>query len=420
MQQYIVLGIMAFMVISFILGKWSYGLVMMTCCTALAATGVLKISDAFSGFADKNLIMLAGVFVISNAFGKTGLISILQNKMLKMQTGKSAFVLMAIFLITIAVFAQFLPSTATMTVVIMLVNVLSSSGELCASRLLLPVAALATLWTSKIPIGMGATSFTRLNGFLEAYGDSYCIGMTDIFKSAIIPLIVLSLYTMFTYKLLPVREIDESKMKKLKEQKALPKGKENFTYAVFVIVMVCMFFNNILGSLIYIIPAIGAIVLVYAGCVSVDEAKKTLSGDILFMLAGAFVLTDALADTGAGTLIGNAILRILGGNPSMLLVMIVFAGVSLLMTNLMSNSATYNILIPLGISAAVAAGYDPRPVALVIASCSYCAILLPSSCGAVAIAYASANYSLRETLKFSLPFIALYWISAVVSIMIFF
>ncbi len=420
MQQYIVFGIMLFMIVSFMIGKWSYGLVMMACCTALAVTGIMKIPEAFAGFANKNLIMIAGVFIISNAFGKTGAIANLQKQMMKMQSGKSAFVVMSILLLVIAGFAQFLPASATMTVVIMLVGVLSSGGELCASRLLLPVAALTTMWTSKIPIGMGATSFTRVNAFIEAYDEAYCIGITDVLKAAIIPLAVLSVYTLFAYKFLPKREIDESKMKKTREQQAIPRKQEMLIYVVFVVVMCCMFMNRVLGDLIYLVPAVGAIVLLYCRIMDIDEAKKILSGDIIFMLAGALVLTNAMSETGAGELIGSLILKLLGGSPNQSFVVIAFAGITLLITNFMNNTTTYNVLIPLAVSTSIAAGFDPRPAAMAVATCSYCAILLPSASGAAAIAYAAGGYRMKETLKFTLPFILLCWISAAAGILLFF
>ena len=64
-QSYIVLIILAIMIAGFILNKWSYGLTTMICCALLALTGVLPISEAFGGFCNKTLIMIACIFVIS-------------------------------------------------------------------------------------------------------------------------------------------------------------------------------------------------------------------------------------------------------------------------------------------------------------------------------------------------------------------
>ena len=165
-HSYIVLVILAFMILGFMLNKWSYGLTTMICCILLALTGVLPISDAFAGFNNKTLIMIACIFVISYAFGKTSFLHSLQVKILGMQGGKSALTILLIFCVLIAFFAQMMVATTTVALMIMLLGILSADNELCASRVLLPTALLASLWTSKIPIAMGATASSRLNAFL--------------------------------------------------------------------------------------------------------------------------------------------------------------------------------------------------------------------------------------------------------------
>ena len=50
MEVYIVIGIMAFMIIGFILNKWPFGLTTMICCTLLALTGIFKPSKHLQDF----------------------------------------------------------------------------------------------------------------------------------------------------------------------------------------------------------------------------------------------------------------------------------------------------------------------------------------------------------------------------------
>lgn len=221
-QSYIVLIILAIMIAGFILNKWSYGLTTMICCALLALTGVLPISEAFGGFCNKTLIMIACIFVISYAFGKTSFLHSVQMRIMHMQSGKSALGILLIFCALIAFFAQMMVATTTIALMIMLLGILSSDNELCASRVLLPTALLASIWTSKIPVAMGATASSRLNAFLEAYGEEFTFGLTDVFKASIVTLILLSLYFILAYKLLPKNEIDASKIGELKEYQAIP------------------------------------------------------------------------------------------------------------------------------------------------------------------------------------------------------
>ena len=85
MELYIVVGLFIFMIIGFCLGKWPFGLTTMTCCILLVLTGVMTIEEAFSGFAMKNFILIAGMYVLTDAFGKTSLLLSIRKQVLKME-----------------------------------------------------------------------------------------------------------------------------------------------------------------------------------------------------------------------------------------------------------------------------------------------------------------------------------------------
>ena len=101
MQMYIVLGLLVFMIAMFFTHKVPYGVTTMTCCVMLALTGVFDISTAFSGLANKTTILIACMFTVAYAFGKTSLINKVRNSMERIK-GKSglAFIIF-LFLVTI-------------------------------------------------------------------------------------------------------------------------------------------------------------------------------------------------------------------------------------------------------------------------------------------------------------------------------
>lgn len=421
MSVYIVIGVMALMTIAFVSGKWPFGLVTMTCCVILGLTGVLSPSEAFAGFCNKNLILLAGAFIVSDAFGKTSLIAKMQHRIIKMQNGKTGTVLMIAFVMILILLSCFLPSPATLAIIIVAVTSMSDDADVCPARIILPMAALSTMWTGRLPIGVGATGFTRYNAFLESYGQEYCISMLDPLKGMIFPLIVCSIYVVVSFRLLPKRPMNRSQNVKVKEQTVtMDHTHEIITYVVFAVVMLCMMLNKFVGNLMYIIPAAGAIVLLFTKTLSVDDAKRTLSGDLIFMLAGIYVLSDAMSSSGAGQVIGDFILSLMGGANSKLALVIVFSGVTLIVTNLMSNVATYNVMVPLAVSTAVAAGINPAALALASGLASFCACMLPCSSGESAMCYAASGYSMKDTFKFTIGFVLLFWVSLVIDIMVFF
>ena len=419
MEAYIVIAVTLFMIVFFVWGKWPFGLITMTCCAILAVTGILTPQQAFAGFSNKNLLLLAGAFIVSSAFGKTGAVFALQKKIIGLQTGKSGKLLVVTEILTIILLSCFMPSPAILTIIFMIVGTMDSEGKITASMLILPAAALSTLWTGRIPVGVGATGFTRYNAFTEAYG--YTLGMLDPIKGAILPILACSVYTIFAIKLLPKKEIDKQKLADNKQkQSTLTKKEEIIIYIIFICMMVGFFFSKALGNNMYMLPVVCAIILIFTKSVSIEDAKRTLSGDLIFMLAGIYVLADAMSSTGAGTIIGNVILKMIGGVNSQLGLVMIFTAVSLVVTNIMSNVATFNVLIPLAVSTAIAAGVNPVPVALAAGLSSTCACILPCSSGESAMCYGASGYKFKDTYKFTIPLILVYYVFQVLGITLFF
>lgn len=421
MELYIVLGIMAFMIFGFVLNKWPFGITTMICCVLLVVTGVYGVSDAFSGFSSQNIILLAPMFAISAAFGKTSLLTKIQDKMVDLK-GKSGLVLLIAMYAVIIILAAFLPTTAEMTIMLMFLMALGNTGDITPSRMTIPILAMISVWGTKLPIGMGATQYITLNAFYEGMTTSpdQLLSIFDFFKISIIPCTLCTLYCLFAYKLMPNDSYDASKLKGVKKKEEIPKRDENLIYLVFVVVMASLLFGSVLGDIMYVMPAIGILVLLLTKAMSVKEVTSAMTQDAVWMIAGVLVMADALGDTGAGELIGNVILKILGGNPSGLTVMFVFAIVTTVMTTFMSNSATRNVLVPIAASTCVAAGWDPRGVVLIVAFCANVAIAFPSGSPACGIAYAAGGYRITKTLKFTLPFIVLAIVSIVLSANLFF
>lgn len=416
MELYIVLAIMLFMIVGFILNKWPFGVTTMICCVLLAVTGVFSIPEAFSGLSNKTTIMIAGMFAIVAAFGKTSLLRKIQDSMVALK-GKSGLALLMAIYAVIVIFACFLPTTANMTIMLMFLVALGNTGDITPSRMTIPILAMISVWGTKLPLGMGATQYATLNAFYEGVttSEGQLLGILDMFKMSIIPCVILTIYCLFAYKWLPNDPFDQTKLKEQKKKEEISKKDETAIYIVFTVVLISLFFNKQLGDIMYLMPIMGILVLYFVKAMSLKEIVAALTGDPVWMIAGVLVMADALGKTGAGEVIGNAILKILGGNPSGLFVMFVFAVVTVLMTTFMSNSATRNVLVPIAASTCMAAGWDPRGVVLIVAFCANVAIAFPSGSPACGIAYAACGYKLTDTFKFTIPFIILAIVSVVLS-----
>lgn len=417
MEMYIVLGVTLFMMISFVLHKVPFGVTTMTCCAILAVTGVVDLPTAFSGFGNKIVVLIAPMLALSAVLPRTSMISSI-SKTLNAMKGKRGMLLVVFFFAIGAVFAQFIPNTASITILVVFLSTLDDSGEVTANRLLLPLLGILCAWKFRFPIGMGAATFATLNGMYEGIisDPKYALTMMDPFIYSLIPLVVLTVYCLFAWRLMPKDDtIDKSALKESKHQELLPRGQQIFVYVVFAGVMLLMLLNQWTGSLLYLAPGLGVIILIYAKIIKTEDAVKNMTSDMVWMIAGVLVVADALGKSGAGNLIGELILKVLGSNPNSMTVMLLFSAATVIMTTFMSNMATETVLIPIAASVALAGGWDPRGMILTIGMANMLAVGFPSGSGEAAVCFAAGGYNPVKVMKFTLPYIILGIISSAVA-----
>lgn len=422
----ITLAVMVFMMVSFVIQKWSYGLTAMTCIIALALTGVIDVKTAFSGFSNTTTILIATMMVIAGAIGKTSLIQRIRSVMAKAQ-GKSGILLILLVCAFAALLTQLMGQTAVMAIMLMFIQTMDDDSDLCQSRLLFLCATTICTWFGRFPIGMGAALPLTSNAYYEGLvgGNSeYLLGVFDFLKVGLLPSIAGTLYCLFAWKLIPKQKIDTSAIDLGAAgqggKSTMSKTHELLVYIGFLATIVGFFFSNQLGALIYLIPAVVIIVFAFTGVMSTRDILGGLASDMVFMVAGVLVFSTALSQSGAGEFVGNLVLKMLGENPSGLMVTVVFVLVATILTTFMSNTGTSAILTPIAASTAIAGGMDPRAVVSLVFCGSCLAVAFPTGCAAATVAYAVGRFNPIKTLKFTLPYVLIMVVTLIISANIFF
>lgn len=425
-QLLITLAVLVFMIISFLVHRISYGLTAMTCVIVLALTGVIDTATAFSGFSHTTTILVATMMVVAGAIGKTSIAARIREQMGIIQ-GKSGMLLLILLSLFAVTLTQLMGQTAMMSIMLLVIQAMDDENEISQSRLILWAAALNCAWFGRFPIGMGATLPLTTNAYYEGLvnGNSeYLLGMFDIFKVGIIPSIALTVYCLFAWRLIPKQRIDTSAVETGasggRQKEPVSRRNEGVIIGVFLAVMAAFVFSKRLGNMIYLIPAVGVLVLIYTKVISVKEAIATLTSDMVWMVAGILVISSALSSSGAGEFVGNLVLKLLGSNPSSLLVITVFCVTSVIMTTFLSNNGTVAVMIPIAASTALAGGMNPKAVVLVVFCSSCLAVAFPTGCSATTMAFAIGNHNPVKTLKFTLPYLLIGMVSLIISANIFF
>ena len=128
MEMYIVLAVTLFMMISFILHKVPFGVTTMACCLILAMTGIMDVQSAFSGFGNKIVVLIAPMLALSSVLTKTSLVARISSVMNTIK-GRRGMLLVASFFLIGAIFAQFIPTTAAITILVVFLSTLDNTGD---------------------------------------------------------------------------------------------------------------------------------------------------------------------------------------------------------------------------------------------------------------------------------------------------
>ena len=169
MEKYhlvITLAVLVFMIASFLIRKYSYGLTAMTCVLLLVLTGVIDVKTAYSGFSHTTTILVATMMVVAGAIGKTNIVYHIREKMAVMQ-GKNGLILVVMISIFTLLLTQIMGQTAVMAIMLLIIQTLDDDGDICQSRMIILVPAIICAWFGRFPIGMGAALPLSTNAYYE-------------------------------------------------------------------------------------------------------------------------------------------------------------------------------------------------------------------------------------------------------------
>ncbi len=376
-------------------------------------TGVLTFNEAYGNFASTNVVMVSAMFILAGSLSKTSLVRRVRGWI--MSKGGSGKSIVFLYLLGALLLTQLVSPLGVISMLLPLTAALDETSPVQPSNLLYPGAVVSHASQAMLPVGAGLTYFVSANAFLEANGAVERIGVFDKSMVVFVPALIAFFYMAFIgWKLFPSNTIDTSKLKNVKVEEGCDSKTEKIIFTVFVLTMIAIAFNSYLPFPMHIIPIIADLALGALGAIDMKDVKKSLQIDTILMLAGLLCLATAMQKTGAADVVADGIINVLGGNPSPLAILIAFYVVGASLTQIMSNTATYNVLVPLAIMTAVSRGIDPRALVLAISCGTTGAMLTPMSSPSIAIAFGSGGYKIKTVFLACLPLWILYGIAVII------
>ena len=397
----------------------------MAACTALGILGVLPSKQVYAGLSNSTVVLFGGMFVIGAAMFRTGLAQAIGLAVVKKAGTKEVPLMGAIMLVTIAL-SSVSSNTGTVACLMPVVIGICQAAHISQSRQLMPLAIAANVGGTITMIGTPPNVI--VTGALSAAG----LPSFGFFEFALIgvPLSIIAfVFTLLVGRhLLPENsagEMDEAAVKAAAEEAgaaddAAPASKSKMWISglIMIGVVVCMALN--LKTVPLQTAAVtGAILCVITGCLKEKEAYAGIDWVTIFLFAGMLSVATAMDKTGAGKLIADTVVGMMGEHPNAVVLCAVLYLISNILTQFMSNTAAAALLAPIGISIAQSIGADPKPVLMAIGIAASMAFATPMATPPNTLVLGPGGFSFNDYVKVGVPLCIITFIASVIIIPIF-
>jgi len=162
--------------------------------------------------------------------------------------------------------------------------------------------------------------------------------------------------------------------------------------------------------------AAGAIIVLRV--LTIDQAYRAISWTTVILVGAMISLSTAMTQTGAAEDLADDLVSALGDSGGYALLLGLFL-LTAVLGQLISNTATALIVIPIALSAATETGVSAQPVLMCVAVAAAAALLTPVATPANLMVMGPGGYRFGDYWKLGLPLLVLYGVVAVLIVPVF-
>jgi di/tricarboxylate transporter len=156
---------------------------------------------------------------------------------------------------------------------------------------------------------------------------------------------------------------------------------------------------------------LAACAVVLLGVLTVEAAYRAIDWTTVVLIAGMIPVSTAIMQTGAAEDIANAIVDLVGDSGPHVLLIALFV-LTVTFGQLISNTATALIVVPIAISAAGEIDVSVRPVLMCVAVAAAASFLTPIATPANLMVMGPGGYRFGDYWKLGLPMLVLFFVVA--------
>ena len=340
-------------------------------CLALSVFGVLDVGDAFAGFGNHLVYLIVGMVVVGNSLFETGVAQLLGKKIIsRVGTNEKVFVI-AIIIVCTAI-SCFLNNTATVAIMLPITAAAigASGGKLLKKNTYMMVGIVAVVGGGLTLVGSTPQLIGQMN--LEEGGHEL-ISFFEVSKIGLPVLALTVIYYLTVGDKLQKRVFDFPEVEDAVAESASGGAEEKPKSAAKMCISVGILIFCVVGFIteeyvpfwnMGMVAMIGAVLCVATGCISQKRVFEKMDWTTVVIMGCSFGLGNGLRVSGAGRLIADTAVSLLGESVTPMLLCAALALAAMLLTNFMSSTAAATLLAPIAINVALGLGYNVKSVVM--------------------------------------------------------
>ena len=357
-------------------------------CLLMVLLEVGSFEEIFSGFSSSIVLLMAGAMIVGLAMFNTGAAQMLGKAAVRFSHGSEKGFLLAICIIT-GLMSMFLANTALIASFIPIIDsVAKVSGRMKRRNLVLPMALAAMFGGASTLIG--TTPQLTANALLSELSGIE-MGMWTLTGPG---LLIFAVYLIYLYlwgyeegrKIWGKRE-EISFCGEGEDEELFPEGSyDKKKISIMLVIIGLMIISYIFGIFSTAVTAmLAAVLCLLTGLLTVEDVVKKLQWETIVFLAGCLGIANGLSGSGAGELVGNTVISLLGDITSPYIIFTIFVVIALGISQFITNSAAIVIVLPIALTMSKQLGFNEMAFTIGITLVASYASLTPLAASQIAM-----------------------------------
>ncbi len=163
---------------------------------------------------------------------------------------------------------------------------------------------------------------------------------------------------------------------------------------------------------------VGAVLMMLTGCLSVDEAHKAIEWKAVFLVAGMLPLGVAMQKSGTATYLADLVIDAVGGMGPFAVMAGLF-GLTLFITQVVSNAVAAVLVAPIALTAALSLSASPRAFLMAVAVAASSSFSTPVAHQVNVLVMGPGGYRFGDYTRVGLPLMVLVFVVTMIVLPIF-